>query len=138
MQDLVYELPRIPLPRTRVNKPLNSTLPLRRIYRSSPPHQALPAGNNRYGVVICGVVVCGVVVCGVVGSSVVGSSVVGSSVVGSSVVCSGVVVDGGGEGDAEDDDAEDDDAEGEGPACLTTPGADVGVTGRCILIGTTR
>ena len=128
MQDLVYELPRIPLPRTRVNKPLNSTLPLRRIYRSSPPHQALPAGNNRYGVVICGVVVCGVV----------GSSVVGSSVVGSSVVGSGVVVDGGGEGDAEDDDAEDDDAEGEGPACLTTPGADVGVTGRCILIGTTR
>jgi hypothetical protein len=116
-----------------VNKPLNSTLPLRRIYRSSPPHQALPAGNNRYGVVICGVVICGVVICGVVGSSVVGS---------------GVVVDGGGEDDAEDDDAEDDDAEdddaedddaeGEGTACLTTPGADVGVTGCCILIGTTR
>jgi hypothetical protein len=119
---LELELPRIHLPRTPVNKPLNSTLPLRRIYRSSPPHQALPAGNNRYGVVICGVVICGVVICGVVGSSVVGS---------------GVVVDGGGEGDAEDD-AEDDDAEGEGTACLTTPGADVGVTGCCILIGTTR
>jgi hypothetical protein len=111
MQDPGYELPRISIPRTPVNKPLNSTLPLRRIYRSSPPHQALPAGNNRYGVVICGVV--------------------GSSVVGSSVVGSGVVVDGGGEGDAEDD-AEDDDAEGEGTACLTTPGADVGVTGCCI------
>jgi hypothetical protein len=111
------QLRRIHLPRTPVNKPLNSTLPLRRIYRSSPPHQALPAGNNRYGVVICGVV-------------------------GSSVVGSGVVVDGGGEDDAEDDDAEgdaeDDDAEGEGTACLTTPGADVGVTGCCILIGTTR
>jgi hypothetical protein len=121
------QLRRIPLPRTPVNKPLNSTLPLRRIYRSSPPHQALPAGNNRYGVVICGVV---------------GSSVVGSGVVGSGVVGSGVVVDGGGEDDAEDDDAEgdaeDDDAEGEGTACLTTPGADVGVTGCCILIGTTR
>jgi hypothetical protein len=77
----------------------------------SPP-QALRAGNNGYGVVVCGVVVCG-------------------------VVCS-VVVDGGGEGDAEDDDAEDDDAEGEGIACLTTPGADLGVTGCCILIGTTR
>ena len=111
-----------------MNKPLNSTLPLRRIYRSSPPHQALPAGNNRYGVVVCGVVICGIVVCGVVVCGVVGSGVVGSGVVGSGVVGSGV-----GEGDAEDDDAE-----GEGISCLTTPGADVGVTGCCILIGTTR